>query len=59
MSKSILVLDMPKSCSECSLCDTLDTSGPYCVPADTYLDGEEAESSRATFCPLVELPERK
>lgn len=57
MSKAILVLELPKSCSECSLCDLYDSNGAYCFPADTYPDQEDVEERRATFCPLVELPE--
>ena len=59
IGKAILVMDMPSSCSECSLCDEYDSSGLYCVPGDKYYDGEDITESRATFCPLREIPEKK
>ena len=55
MSKAILVVDMPKNCEVCRLCDTYDTCGFYCVPADKYLDGENCTEERATFCPLIDI----
>ena len=57
MSKAILVIDMPSSCADCILGDD-DSSGLYCVPKEEYFDGEDTTESRASFCPLREVPQK-
>lgn len=57
MTKAVLVMDMPESCSDCQLADD-DPSGLYCPPADDYYDGSDSSEDRASFCPLRELPEK-
>ena len=58
MSKAVLVMDMPESCADCQLADD-DPSGLYCVPADDYYDGSDSSEDKASFCPLLGLPEHK
>ena len=53
MGNAILVVDMPKCCSECKLCDEYDSSGPFCFPADKYVEEVDTMESRAKFCPLI------
>lgn len=59
MSKAILVMDMPTCCGECCLCDDWDSSGLFCIPSDKYFDGEDSMESRASFCPLREVPKKR
>ena len=58
MAKAMLIIDMPSSCAECILGDD-DSSGLYCVPKEEYVDVEDTTESRASFCPLVEVPKKK
>lgn len=58
MAKAVLIMDMPESCADCQLSDD-DPSGSYCMPADDYYDGSDSSEDRASFCPLLELPEHK
>lgn len=57
MANAILIMDMPSSCADCILGDD-DSSGLYCVPKEEYFDGEDTTESRASFCPLREVPSK-
>lgn len=54
MSKVVLVMDMPESCSKCGL--------HYKLPFETEVCCSELKAApkekRADFCPLRELPEK-
>ena len=52
MSVIVKGLKMPTSCTRC----TLDAFG-YCTAARRYSEGSTTHE-RASFCPLVELPEK-
>lgn len=58
MAKAVLVMDMPECCEICQLSEC-NPCGLYCLPADNYYDGSYLSASRASFCPLRELPEKK
>lgn len=52
MAKAVLVMDMPKSCTECIVCNlAICRSAHELIP----LKGTE----RPDWCPLRELPEHK
>ena len=53
MSKAILVMDMPESCSECNL-----YKDGYCQSKLKYTYGR-IDECRASFCPLREVPQKK
>ena len=65
MSKAVLVMDMPSSCSKCKfmyefygvkkcqLLNILENGGKAIIPTDTLTTG------RKECCPLRELPEKK
>lgn len=53
MSKAILVMDMPESCSECNL-----HKDGYCQSKLKYTYGR-IDECRASFCPLREIPQKK
>lgn len=56
MSKAVLVLDMPESCSKC----TMVTGCDYCIlqDEDSNFRADSWNDLRAN-CPLRELPEKK
>lgn len=54
MSKAILVVDMPSSCSRCIIFD--DNQLLCCVSKVNY---KESQVMRSSICPLKPLPERK
>jgi len=58
MAKAVLIMDMPECCADCRLSDC-DPGGSYCLPVYNYYDGSYLSASRASFCPLRELPKRK
>lgn len=61
MSKAILVMDMPESCSECSICASWQSSAfsarEYWCPVMENKDVEP--NKKPDWCPLKELPEKK
>lgn len=59
MSKSVLVIDTPKSCRDCPL-----RYDPYghletCYIEDLYVDEYYEENIKPEWCPLVPLPSYK
>lgn len=54
MSKAILVIDMPKNCRNCPLCDTSGGYGDWwCLIQETYLSFQDDDSEkRENGCPL-------
>lgn len=61
MSKAILVMDMPKSCRECSLAEnrSIQLEESYiCSPKRKWATDKECES-RQNWCPLKEVPQKK
>jgi len=52
MSKAILVMDMPESCSECNL-----HKDGYCQSKLKYTYGR-IDECRASFCPVREVPQK-
>ena len=70
--KAILVLDMPKDCSECFCFDSIDDYSKqhyggflrFCIAADKeigYVNFEDLrnEVQKPDWCPLKPIPERK
>lgn len=63
MSKAILVIDMPKTCEECPICQGVALDGDYvCSIKDEY--GEErgfddGEYEKPDWCPLKTVPEKQ
>lgn len=55
MSKSILVIDTPKSCNYCPLCIEDYYSRDYCVATDSRIWYNEIPE----WCPLREFPQRR
>lgn len=56
MSKAILVMDIPDSCSECPCCgDCVD----ICHAAIRVLKETDLENQKPDWCPLKEVPEKK
>lgn len=53
MSKAILVIDMPSSCSECPCCYI-----PRCEVLEKPLKTSEIYECKPDWCPLRELPEK-
>ena len=61
MSKAILVMDMPKSCGECSICASWQESAffarEYWCPV---MDNKDVEpNKKPEWCPLKELPQKQ
>lgn len=61
MNKAILVMDMPKSCGECSICASWQESAfstrEYWCPV---MDNKAVEpNKRPDWCPLKELPQKQ
>ena len=58
--KAILVLDMPKSCTDCPyLGFETDTTKPACVICEgRFKKDEDIENERSIICPLKPLPRR-
>lgn len=54
MSKAILVMDMPHSCSECPCCYI-----PRCEVLEKSLKTSEIYECKPDWCPLRELPQKK
>ena len=57
MSKAILVMDMPKSCCSCPLCNSSDE----CIVQDEDANFKASDSweELRKGCPLRELPQKK
>ena len=53
MSKSLMIIDTPKSCEECQLCVNV-IGKHYCAAKGTNM----AKGERDCSCPLVEAPEK-
>lgn len=53
MSKAVLVMDMPSSCSECPCCYI-----PRCEVLEKSLRTSEIYECKPNWCPLRELPEK-
>lgn len=54
MSKAILVMDMPKRCTECAICQHQDEGWLYC----TYYHRNAHAFNIPDWCPLIEAPEK-
>lgn len=54
MSKAILVMDMPKKCTECAICQHQDEGWLYC----TYCHRNAHAFNIPDWCPLIEAPEK-
>ena len=52
MSKAILVMDMPKKCTECAICQHQDEGWLYC----TYCHRNAHVFNIPDWCPLREIP---
>ena len=64
MSKAILIVDMPRVCSECDLFknyydDEHEEWYYACALLETIVDSDVAEEKKCDNCPLKELPEKK
>lgn len=59
--KAILVIDMPKSCAECTLRTSLEANYLYCIATLPRLkiDPMTASNIKEHRCPLRPLPEKK
>ena len=63
MSKAILVIDMPRTCEECPICQGVALDGDYvCSIKDEH--GEErgfddGRYEKPDWCPLKPVPEKK
>lgn len=55
MSKAILILDMPKKCTECAICQHQDEGWLYC----TYYHRNAHAFDIPDWCPLKEAPEKE
>lgn len=57
MSKAVLVMDMPKSCCSCNMCNSNDE----CILQDEDANFKASDSweELRKGCPLRELPEKK
>ncbi|MDE7444777.1 MAG: DUF5406 domain-containing protein [Lachnospiraceae bacterium] len=61
MSKAILIMDMPKCCSDCHYCNNKNYKNPSCALTN-YADGfqsmtlENIHNARQSWCPLVPMP---
>ena len=51
MSKSLMIMDTPKSCEECKLCVNV-LGKHYCAAKGTHI----AKGERDCSCPLVAVP---
>ena len=61
MSKAMLVMDMPKSCRECSLAEnrSIQLEESYiCSPKRKWVTDKECEN-RQNWCPLKEVPKKQ
>ena len=56
MSKAMIVMDMPDSCSDCRLC--YPSIIPICVAKDRVILKEKL-GRKQRWCPLKEVPEKK
>lgn len=56
MSKAILIVDMPKSCGLCKLCEV---NIDWCNAMDISLANYEEYTKRPNWCPLKEVPGKK
>ena len=59
--KAILVLDMPKSCTDCPyLGFEKDTKKPACVICEgRFKKDEDIENERSIICPLRPMPKKE
>lgn len=61
MSKAILIMDMPKCCSDCHYCNNKNYKNPSCALTN-YGDGfqsmtlENIRNTRQNWCPLIPMP---
>ena len=55
MSKAVLVIDMPKTCYECPLCDELES----CLGTDTNTIDVDILKGKPGWCPLRPLPKKR
>lgn len=56
MSKAILVMEMPNSCSKCKM-RYIDSYGDACCRLKGFIDS--GSDKKPSWCPLRELPNRK
>lgn len=54
--KAILVLDMPSSCMECTLCKNMSDNCNYCMTTNKIIVDVE---SKTHWCPLKPMPEKQ
>ena len=60
MSKAILIMDMPKYCSECQLCVALCGKEIAVCTGTTGTEKKDGSNEgRPTWCPLREVPQKK
>lgn len=63
MNKAILIIDMPKSCGKCPLCQGVAIDGQYVCSIfdkDSNEQGYEyGKYDKSAWCPLQEPPERQ
>ena len=61
MSKSVLVIDTPRSCAECKLRTSLEANYLYCIATLPRLkiDPMTAYNIKEHRCPLKPLPSKK
>lgn len=58
---AVLVIDMPKSCTDCKYCGFEQfTHNPACVICESnFGKDEDIENNRSIICPLKLLPHKK
>ena len=61
MSKAILILDMPRSCAECTLRTSLEANYLYCIATLPRLkiDPMTVQAIKEHKCPLKPMPKEK
>lgn len=58
MSKSVLVIDMPKYCIDCPCHFADDTGAVICGKESKPLIADDIQTYKPDWCPLRELPEK-
>lgn len=59
MSKSVLIIDTPECCSNCSLMTDSYDNGYCSAHDDDYIDIPDITGGKPDWCPLRELPEKR
>lgn len=58
MGKAILIVDMPKSCTRCSLCYDNYGCSYHCSAADREIKEDLMNQGIQDWCPLKPMPEK-